>query len=188
MPDWLRVSLRGLAVAMGVLMLTAAQSRDRIELPPEVRAFQSPSGAYVFEVRAIDRWKLPQSEAELFLVTPDAGRRSLWRAVLPQRYGPGSAFVTDAGRVLLLDEWMKTPSSHAVELFSQDGELIARHSMSEIVALSGVPGSEIVTVATVGPWMSALPAMSPTQDTVLVEAGGVPLEIDLHTGRISQVK
>jgi hypothetical protein len=188
MPDWLRISLRGLLAVIGFFMLTTAQSSDRIDLPPEVRLFQSPSGVYEFEVRAVDGWKQPQSEAELFAVGPDAGRRSLWRVALPHRYGPGLAFVTDAGRVLLIDEWMKTPSSYAVQLFAVDGEEIARHSMADIVALTGVPGSEIVTIARVGPWMSAPPTLSPTQDSVLVEAGGVPLAINLQTGHVSRVQ
>lgn len=187
MLDGARILSRGLLAVIGAMLLTTAQGRDRIEFPPELRSFPSPSGAYVLEVRAVDGGKQPKSHAELFLVNSE-GRRSLWSAALPHRYGPGLAFVSDKGRALLIDEWMKTPSKYAVVLLAENGDTIARHSMSEIVALSGVPGSEVVTVARFGPWMSAPPALTPTQDSVRVEAGGVPLEISFYSGRISRAK
>jgi hypothetical protein len=183
MHDVLRAFWTGLLTAFGALMPAAAESTDRIAFPPELRTFASPAGAYVLEVRAVDGWKLPKSKAELFSVE-SGDRRSLWLTALPQRYGPGTAFVSDAGDVLLIDEWMKTPSSHAVVLLRKDGEVIARYSMAEIGALAGVPGPTLVTRARVGPWMSAPPRLSAARDSVLVEAGGVSLEIDLHSGRI----
>lgn len=172
-----------MAVA-GTLLLTTAHGKDVKVLPPEVRSFESPSGAYVLEVLGTAGWKQPQARAELFSVSAE-GRSRRWSAALPHRFGPGSAFVSDTGRVVMIDEWVKTPSQYAVALFAENGDMVSRHSMSDIATVSRVPASTLVTRARVGPWMSAAPALAPAQDSVAVEAGGVRLEISLDSGRIS---
>ncbi len=185
MSERLRYILSGLLAVVGALALTTAEGGDRNVLPSELRTFQSPSGAYVLEVQAVDAWKSPRSKAELFAVTA-AGRRSCWSAVLPHRYGPGTAFVSDTGQVLLIDEWVKSLSDYAIVLYAKNGEVLARHPVADIEAVSGIHRADLVTRAHVGPWMSAPPVQSPQGDAVRLEAGGVPLEVNLLTGRITR--
>ena len=185
MSDRLRYIINSLLAVVGALLLATAEGGDRNVLPPELRSFSSPSGAYVFEVRAVDAWKSPQSRVELFAVNADA-RRSCWAAVLPHRYGPGTAIVNDTGHVLLIDEWMQTLSDYAIVLYGQNGNLIARHSVSDIETVSGVHRADLATRARAGAWMSAPPKLSPTPDAVLFEAGGVALIVNLLTGRIER--
>ena len=179
-------------VAIGLLVITAffpavSHGSDLKALPPETRSFESPTGAYVLEIRAVDGWSQPSAGAELFRVD-SADRSSRWFKVLPHRFGPGLAFVSDEGRVVLLDEWMKTPSEHAVVVVSTTGETVARHSMSEIGNAAGVATSVLVSKATVGPWMSAPPHFQPARDALEVEVAGVRLEINLRSGRISNAE
>ena len=185
MSDGLRFIINSLLAVVGALMLTTAEGGDRNILPPELRSFSSPSGAYVFEVRTVDAWKSPQSRVELFAVNADA-RRSCWAAVLPHRYGPGTAFVSDTGHVLLIDEWMKTLSDSAIMLYAKNGTLIIRHSVSDIETVSGVHRADLATRAHAGAWMSAPPKLSPSHDAVLLEGGGVPLVVNLLTGLLER--
>lgn len=176
------MSRAGLVLASGLLSVAGGDVRIS---PPLLRAFQSPAGSHVLEVRGTDGWKLPNALAELFSIGR-GGRRTLWSKALPHRYGPWSAIVSDSGSVLLLDEWVKTPSQFALMLIDAAGTEIARYSMSDIAEVSGVPTSKLVTTARIGPWMSASPKPAFDRRVVMLEAGGVPLEIDLVSGRLTR--
>ncbi|MBC7924672.1 MAG: hypothetical protein H7039_03360 [Bryobacteraceae bacterium] len=170
-------------IMIGTIVVGAASGGDVKVLPPVKREFLSPSGSHVFEVSGTAGWKSPYAHAELFS-TSRGSRRSLWSKDLPHRFGPGSAIVSDTGRVLLIDEWLKTPSPYAVVLFAETGTEVARYSMQDIAQVSGVPSSKLVTTARFGPWMSALPRAEVSRNTVILEAGNVRLELNLDSGRI----
>lgn len=179
--------LKLLLVVLATLTFTDACGNDLKVLPPGLRCFFSPSGTYLLEVRSTDQGRQPQSQAGLFLISAE-GRRNLWFAELPHRYGPGFVFVSDSGEVLLVDEWIKTPSPYALTLYAKTGAVVARYSMMDIVTVSGISSPELVTRARVGPWMSAPPKLPPTRESVMLEAGGVDLEISFSSGRLSKKK
>lgn len=93
--------------------------------------------------------------------------------------------VCDKGRVVLIDEWLKTPSPLAILLFSETGSEIVRYSMSEIATISGVPASTLVAKARVGTWMSDEPVAIYDRELAVLEAGGLRLDLHLRTGRLS---
>ncbi|MBC8167399.1 MAG: hypothetical protein H7Y20_16210 [Bryobacteraceae bacterium] len=163
----------------------AASGGDVKVLPPAKREFQSPSGSHVLEVSGTAGWKSPYAQVELFSLSGGT-RRSLWSKELPHRFGPGSAMVSDTGRVLLTDEWLKTPSPYAILLFAETGIEVARYSMLDISKVSGVPSSKLVTTARFGSWMSASPRAAVSRNAVILEAGKVRLELDLDSGRITR--
>jgi hypothetical protein len=178
--------MRWLTAVVGALVLALAGAGDRNVLPPPMRAFASPSGSFVLEVRALDAWQSPRAHAELIAVA-DGGRRSVWAADLRHRYGPGTAFVSDAGRVLLIDEWMRVLSEDALVLYDPTGRQVARHPVADIEAVSGVSRADLAQSARSGPWMSAPPTLLPGGSAVRVEAGGVRLSVDFDTGRLARL-
>lgn len=163
----------------------AVHGRDVKVLPPEVRTFRSPAGTYLLEVRGRTNWKPPQAQAELFAIV-GTERQKLWSRRLPHRYGPGTAFVTDAGRVLLIDEGIKTPSEYAVMLLDLGGDTVKRFSMSDIAVAAGVSEPDLITSARFGPWMSALPVPAPGREAMILEAGKVRLELSLDSGNVTR--
>lgn len=175
------------AVVSASTVAGATSGRDAKALPPEFRTFPSPAGSYVLELRGPAGWKTPYAQAELFSVST-GGRRSVWSKTLQHRYGPGLAIVSDSGQVLLIDEWLKTPSPQAIVLFSNTGSEAARYSMPEIAAVSGVPSSKLVTAARAGVWMSSPPDAVFSRAVVVLEAGGVRLEINLNSGRLTKIE
>jgi hypothetical protein len=176
---------RAVLAGVGTLWLTAAHGRDTKLRPPELRSFASPSGTFVLEVRGPAGGASLQARAELFSAGA-AGRQSLWSKPLPQRYGPGTAVVFDDGRVVLIDEWVKTPSPYALMLLAANGDTLVCHSMADIAAVSGVSTARLVTGATAGPWMSAPPERVAGRKALLVTAGKVRLELDLASGRLAR--
>jgi hypothetical protein len=79
-------------------------------------------------------------------------------------------------------------SDDALVLYSQAGVQIARHSVTDIEAVSGVSRADLAERATSGAWMSAPPVLDPAGDAVIVEAGRVPLRVDLGTGRLAVLR
>ncbi len=175
----------GVPVSSCSLAMDTSSQHDVKALPPEFRSFSSPAGAYVLELRGPRGWKPPQAQAELFAARP-GGRRSVWTKPLPHRYGPALAVVSDEGLVLLLDEGLRSPGSLAVTVLARDGSEIARYSTSDIAKTAGVTMSGLIKSARVGIWMSAPPAMTPDGSAVVLDAAGLQLKVDLHSGQLSR--
>ncbi|QOY87073.1 hypothetical protein [Paludibaculum fermentans] len=165
--------------------MDTSSQQDVKALPPDFRSFSSPAGAYVLELRGPRGWRPPQAQAELFSARPGA-RRSVWTKPLPHRYGPAQAVVSDEGLVLLLDEGLRTPGPLAVAVLARDGSETARYSTSGIAKAAGVTLPALIKSARVGIWMSAPPAMTPDGAAVVLEAAGVQLKVELHSGRLSR--
>ncbi|MGJ5820446.1 hypothetical protein [Paludibaculum fermentans] len=163
--------------------MDASSQRDGKTLPPELRTFSSPAGAYVLELRGPEGWKRPQAQAELFAARP-GGRRSVWTKTLPHRYGPALAVVSDQGVVLLIDEGVRTPGPLAAVIIARDGRETARYSTAEIAKLAGVTIVALAKSARVATWLSAPPAITSGGGVVVLEAASVPLELDLNSGHL----
>lgn len=165
--------------------LGVAGGDDRNVPPPPERSFVSPAGNYRLEVRTPDAGQGILATASLMAVRP-GGATAVWSATLPQRYGPGTAFVSDTGRVLLIDEWFRALSDYALVLYDVDGSVLARHPVADIEAASGLTRAELASRGRAGPWMSASPERAPSGDAVVVEAGGVRLLVSLETGALAR--
>lgn len=188
MPDWSSLLFKGVLAAVGIFALPpGASAGDAKALPPEFRTFHSRSGEYVLEIRGSKGWKQPLPQAELFREAP-AGRVSRWTKALPHRFGPRFAFVSDKGQVMLFDEWLITPSPYAIAWLADNGDMRLQRSMAEISTAAGVSGRELVRRARCGPWMSAAPALSGNGNSILVEAGGIGLEVGFDSGLITRQK
>jgi hypothetical protein len=164
----------------------AAPARDKKTRPPAIRRFTADTGTFQLEVTSSNSWRTSQAHAEMFAVA-SSGRRSVWSISLPQRYGPALAVVADTGGVLLVDEWINTPSPYALMVIGPDGNTVSTHSMNDIATAAGLVPAQLAASAASGPWMSAPPAYLAAQDAVSIEAGGVRLRIDLKTGKLSRV-
>lgn len=172
-----------LATAIASLLPVAVPALDKKVLPPPRRSFASPSGRFELQLRSAQAAADPHVVAEMFRLDA-AGRHSLWSRPLPQRLGPALALVSDEGATLLVDEWVKTPSPYALMVLGPGGETLGTHSMADIAAVSGHSMAELVARARSGPWMSAAPRRSDQPQRVLLQAGGVPLAIDLATAQL----
>lgn len=169
-------------------MMTAAASsgQDEKSRPPASRRFASANGDFQLDVTSPDNWKTSRAHAEMFAVA-SSGRRSVWSTALPQRYGPALALVSSNGGVLLVDEWINTPSPYALMVLAPNGETVGSHSMNDIAAASGLSPAQLAASAASGPWRSAQPIYEAGQGVMLIEAGGVRLHVDLKTGKLSRV-
>ena len=173
------------AVMAGPGVAGAGAGADVKRLPAEQRQYVSPSARYRLAVAGPAGWSSPWAQAAFF-VSEGAGQRQLWARTLAQRFGPGQVLVTDSGWVVMFDEGQKSPSEHAIELVGLDGQVAARYAVRDIARVSGVPLPEVIGRARFGAWMSAEPQLGPEQVSVVVEAGGVRLTLQLATGRLTR--
>ncbi len=178
--------MASLALA-AALFSSAAMADDRMRLPPPREEFSSPSGSFVFVVSSPDDWKSWTSTGELSRV--DGGnRRSLWARPLPQKYRPRFVVVGNGGEVLLLDEWLNLKSASAVMLLDAGNRVVALHPFDDVRKILDVPTAQIVRAARYGFWISAPPRLDPSGETVLVDAAGNTVVINLRDGALSLLK
>lgn len=161
-----------------------ATNTDRITLPDARREFTSPSGRFAFVVSTRDAWQTSRGNAELFSVAGST-RTLLWSGELSQQYGPRFVIVSDAGTVVMLDEWINVSTPHAVVLRDQNNRTLAQHSTDAVQATLMVPMNDVVRLAKYGWWISAPPVLSSGGDAVRVEAAGKVLTIRLPDGQLS---
>lgn len=180
--------LRALSAGLSALMLLGspalAAATDAIVLPPAVREFSSPGGAFSLRVRAQDDWKTAAAVGELRALK-SGDSRLLWRRELPQHYGPRKALVSDRGETLLVDEWINVLSANALLLVDRDDRVIARYAADQVFAVLGVPARDFAALAREGPWLSDGPALSADGRHAIIHAGGRTLEIRLSDGRLT---
>ena len=158
-----------------------AIAADRIDYPPLVQEFGSPSGAFHLTVKSLDSWKTPKAAATLRL----ASGAMLWQRDLPHYHGPRRVLVTDAGQVLLVDEWVNVVSRYALTLIARDGAVIAQYSAEQIISLLAVPRRAISARARYGPWIADGPNLSSDAQSALFQAGGRSLVLRLQDGLLS---
>ena len=87
--------------------------------------------------------------------------------------------------MLLFDEWIDVASPLALVLLDSRGQIVKQTSFQELARLLNVPGDQIVSVASFGPWMQGVPAVDTGIGAAKVKAAGKTLVIRLSDGRIS---
>ncbi len=171
-----------IVVALFALLANAqGPMKDRIDLPPAERQFNSVSGNYICTLKTLDAWKTPKAWATLRLVSTGA---VLWQRELPHHHGPRRVLVTNAGQVVLVDEWINVLSLQAVMLIAPDGVTTSQYQAEQILNLLAVPRKKVTDAARVGPWMSEEPMLSPDGKEVRFRAGGRSLRLRLEDGRL----
>jgi hypothetical protein len=180
--------LRGLSGRLLALMLLSspllAGASDSIVVPPAVREFASPSGAFTLRISSADNWKTPVAAAELDALNSGASK-VVWRRELPHHYGPRKALVSDQGDALLVDEWINILSRYALTVVDRNNRIVAQYAADDIFAVLGIPARDVSALAREGPWLSAGPTLSTDGKLALIETGACTLEIRLADGRLS---
>jgi len=152
---------------------------DRIQLPPERRVFQSPSSQFNLTLLTDDHWQTRRAIGQLC-----DHSKLLWRCPLPQTLGPRHAVVTDHGEVVLIDDWINVPSTHALVLMGSDGHVRASYSIDELIAVLGVSRATVAKHGQLGIWLSAMPQLS-TDGILRLPSSGRTLELRLADGTLS---
>ncbi|MGB3308246.1 MAG: hypothetical protein WBG32_03490 [Nodosilinea sp.] len=158
--------------------------QDAIPYPPLLRHEVSPAGTYhlvlTLEQAAAGTRR---TTASLFEMTGDRCQQ-IWSQPLPHSYGPRLALVTDAGTVVLLDEWINVASPYAIVVMGPDGEVEAQHSFDDIVGVTGQSRAEVVEQAAQGFWIAGEPEIANDGSQVLIPAAGGQISLDLATGEL----
>ncbi len=158
---------------------------DRIALPPAERTSVSRDGRFVFVVSAVaSGWRTPAATAALYTIEAGA-RRMLWTHALAQQYGPRFALVSDAGTVVMLDEWINVSTPFAVMIVDREGRTVAQRSTDEVRAALDVPMSELARRARFGWWLSGAPTLSDDGDIVRAPSAGRVLLVRVSDGKLS---
>ncbi len=161
---------------------------DKRTTPEVVREFSSPCGEYHLLVTGSEGWKNPYASAELWHL-PRAGeeRRRVWRIdKLPHRLGPASALVSSCGVVILVDEWVRTPSPVSLTLIDNEGKTKAVFSFEDIARVSGESARAMVKAATIGAWQSKPPQFNDNAECVRFFTCETSFVLDLKTGEIAK--
>ena len=150
---------------------------DRRITPDEIRKFTSESGKFVLTIASLDHWKTRQAVASLF-----EGKRRIWTLKLPHSHGPRTASVTNAGVVVLFDEWVNIASDFAITSIPISGENHHVWSYADVQLALGVSNATLNSMAKLGPWLTSLPTVN--GDFVQVKAAGMTLTVDTKANRI----
>ena len=175
-----------LAIAvLSVCFSPTSANADKRRTPELVREFLSPSGNFLLRVIGTEAWLTPYASAELFRVDLKTSTCELiWRIdKLPHRLGPAMALVSNSGLVILIDEWVKTPSPVAITVLDQKGKTKAVYSFADIARLTKNSEAMMIEDAKVGVWQSAAAKLSQTQDRVEFSACRTVFYVELKTGQ-----
>ena len=160
---------------------------DAIDLPPVHREFMSPSANFVLTISSDDHWATPMARAALN--SRRAGvQQIVWRQTLLNIKGPRRAMITDYGAVILIDDWINSPSDHALSVLSAKGKTVATYSLDALIAILNVPRRDVSSHATLGIWLSAEPTVSDDGATVRFRTAGRGLVLRVRDGRITLTK
>ena len=174
----------GAADSGGPTQARPVADSDRIALPHARREFTSPSGRFVFVVSTPDAWKSLRAVGELLSITK-SGRTVLWSRALPQQFGPRFVLVSDAGSVLMLDEWINVKTPYAVLLIDRDHRTVKQYGTDALIEAVRVPARDVVRQARHGWWISALPTQDAAGDGARVETAGKMLTIRFADGALA---
>jgi len=163
--------------------VAAGIMKDAIDLPPAVREFQSPNGKFVLTLSNSDNWTTRFVCAQFDAVSGPS-RRRLWKQVLPHEHGPRQVYLTDAGAVVLIDEWINIPSRHALMLIDHNGQTLAHQSLDALIRILGVQRQAITVHARLGVWLMAHPVISTNGAVMSIPVENRSLDLKLTTGHL----
>jgi len=160
---------------------------DAISRPAATRTFTSRSGAYTLRLSNHDGWRSATVVGELSRIGK-TGPQPVWRKELSQPYGPRFAYISDAGAVVLVDEWRNIPSQFALMAIDPAGHLTAQYTFDKIVEALGVPRRSLSDHARVGIWMTEVPLFSSGQKSMRFKTGGRTMDLTLASGQLLVVE
>ena len=162
---------------------TPSVGTDFIALPRARTEFRSRDQRYIFVITSEDGWATKQPSGELFVLTKDGGRLSLWKKRLPQEYGPRYVLIGDQGQVLMLDEWINVKSRYAVVVLDHRAAVNVERSFEEVRNAVGVSEAKLVELANGGSWwISGEPRLEQSGKVARISVGGRILRVDLTSG------
>lgn len=147
----------------------------------------APGGGYAVEIR----WSAQAgphaagSTASLLQIGGGGLRRVVWQQALPHRPRPRFVRVSDAGQLVLFDDWLNVRSERAVVVLAPDGRAVAQHDLEAVRAALGVPAAALAPLARHGVWMQSLPRLTAQGDACEVQAGGRTLVVKLPGGELA---
>lgn len=169
-------------------MLSPNSFADKRKTPKLVREYSSPSGEFHLVVTGREGWAKPHPSAQLFQISESGTSRSqVWRIdELPHRLGPGDVLISNSGVVVLIDEWVRTPSPVSLMVVGAVGKTIKVHSFNDIAQVTGKPKDSLIESAKVGIWQSRRPVISLDSERVQFFTGDTHFTLDLESGVISR--
>jgi hypothetical protein len=162
----------------------AMNTPDAISRPPAKRIFVSPAGRYKLIIENRDNWQTQEVVAALEEIVGVA-TRTVWQQALPHRMGPRAALVTDNGDVVLIDEWINSPSPYALSEIDVRGTTIAQYSLDQLIAALAVGRRAVSDNAHVGIWMSSPPVLRSDGASVEFRCAGKKFSLRLSDGALS---
>jgi hypothetical protein len=165
--------------------LHAMPNSDRIDTPPVRREFPSPAGHYRLRIESLDGWRSPQPQASLARRRADGRYDTLWTRPLPHHHGPRAALVSDAGQVLLVDEWINVRSRHALVLLDATARELLHATHDQVLAALGVTLDALANQARLGPWLTRAPELTANPLHARIAAGGRVLRVELRSGALT---
>ena len=128
----------------------------------------------------LDHWKTREPIAVL-----SSGEKDIWRLTLSHSHGPRSVVITDSGTVVLLDEWVRIKSAHAVTVIPPTGKGVQDWSFDEVRTILDVPSKTLTQSAKIGMWMFGTPTVKGS--VVSIPAGGKTLTIDTKAMKLNHL-
>ncbi|MEZ6075332.1 MAG: hypothetical protein R3C09_12575 [Pirellulaceae bacterium] len=181
---------KALKVVLMVIFAIAQQSgagwADKRVLPDAIREFHSPSKNFRLVVVVEEKRTEPVVYAELYRKSDGGVEEDLiWRIdKLPHRLGPSRALVTEGGRVLLIDEWVNTPSSFALMAIEKNGTIKLTLSFADLAKLTGNSERSMAESAKFGAWRSLEPYLVPGKEIACLCTCSTPFHLDLTNGEV----
>ena len=87
--------------------------------------------------------------------------------------------------VVLLDEWLNVRSNYAAMVIGPDNRVLGQYDLESIRAALGVPIGTVTSFARHGPWIQALPTLTPEGEAVEIASANRVLAIRIRDARLS---
>ena len=121
-------------------------------------------------------------------VERDGSTRQVWHRRIAHKYGPRLTFVSDSGRVLMLDEYEPTVTDRAITLLDIDGNQVVSYSTQQVLTVMGKDLGQTLDSSTNGWWISGSPTFSSNQKELIVGTANGYLNINLLDGRLQFIR
>jgi hypothetical protein len=158
---------------------------DSIALPPIVRKQASVNKKYEFLVTSPNNWQTSIAHGKL-IESSGGVRKTVWKGMLPQEYGPRFILAGSSGSVLLLDSWLNIKPSEAILIIHAGKRTITAFSYEDIMHAIKLSASTLTAKARFGSWwIAGQPFLDKSGHIASIPVGGKILLVDLDRGKIS---
>ncbi len=176
------------AFVLLAIMGTSSSFADKRNTPEVVREFSSPSGEFQLVVTGCKGWLNPRPSAQLFRVAKSGQPRSeVWKIdELPHRLGPWDVLISNEGVVVLVDEWVRTPTPLSLMVIDPVGKIKVVHSIGDIAKFTGNSPTLLIDSAKMGIWQSSKPMVSSDSQSITFFTGDTNFSLSLESGEMSR--